>query len=160
MDVFCRCTGCGSCNGDAAIPTSGKCGNRPQKYTITGPDKTRHGYRKFCKPCLRKMELCRLATKHSLRLGLVPGYMSRCERAPYLPSVPHHHFSRARHVSLPHSNAVFLNVRIPSLSFFIFLREPFILIDPLPSLSRGHEVRWTASTKLATDERVPCPPPL
>lgn len=85
MDVFCRCTGCGSCNNEAAIQGGGKCGNTPQKYTINTPDKiptVRHGYRKFCKPCLRKMELARLATKHSIQLGLVPGHLNRCARQP------------------------------------------------------------------------------
>ena len=85
MDVFCRCSGCGSCNSDAAIQGGGKCGNPPQKYTINTPDKlppVRHGYRKFCKPCLRKMELARLATKHSLQLGLVPGHLNRCVTRP------------------------------------------------------------------------------
>jgi|AntAceMinimDraft_1070359.scaffolds.fasta_scaffold05145_3 hypothetical protein len=74
MDVFCRCGGCGSCNDETANPMGGKCGNTPQRYTIKSPDVVRHGYRKYCKPCLRRMELARLATKHSLNLGLVlPG---------------------------------------------------------------------------------------
>lgn len=70
MDVFCRCTGCASCNGDTALPSGGKCGNFPQKYTIKTADKVRTGHRKYCKPCLRRMEAARLATKHSMQLGL------------------------------------------------------------------------------------------
>lgn len=84
MDVFCRCKGCGSCNNEA-LPTAGKCGNRPQKYVITSGHKQRSGYRKYCKPCLRKMELARLATKHSIALGLVPSsYVTgRCDTHRY-----------------------------------------------------------------------------
>jgi hypothetical protein len=46
MDVFCRCTGCGSCNSEAALAGGGECGNNPQKYTINAPGKippVRHG---------------------------------------------------------------------------------------------------------------------
>ena len=73
MDVFCRCKGCASCYGEGALAPGGKCGNRPQKYVVNSGDKPRAGYRKFCKPCLRKMELARMATKYSVALGLVPG---------------------------------------------------------------------------------------
>ena len=75
MDVFCRCEGCKGCSGGDNNPTGGSCDNPPQKYTVKSnvPGKeSRWGYRSHCKPCLRRQEQARNATKQVQKLGLVP----------------------------------------------------------------------------------------
>lgn len=75
MDIFCRCEGCKGCSGGDNNPTGGSCDNPPQKYTVKSnvPGKeSRWGYRSHCKPCLRRQEQARNATKQVQKLGLVP----------------------------------------------------------------------------------------
>ena len=75
MDVFCRCEGCKGCSGGGQQSHRGSCDNPPQKYTVKSnvPGKeSRWGYRSHCKPCLRRQEQARNATKQVQKLGLVP----------------------------------------------------------------------------------------
>ena len=66
----CTCTGCQGCNlldaadNSNALPSGhgANCANMPQRYINKGrKGRIQEGYRKFCKPCLRRRERLRMA---------------------------------------------------------------------------------------------------